>query len=68
MVPLGILGVGMCIYVLPTHSTSAVAIEIFTVLIVILYISVSPFIRGSQKALLDIHTKLQNTQEEENVI
>lgn len=67
MVPLGILGVGMCIYVLPTHSTS-VAIEIFTVLIVILYISVSPFIRGSQKALLDIHTKLQNTQEEENVI
>lgn len=68
MVPLGILGVGMCNYVLPTHRTSAVAVKTFTVLIVILYISVAPFIRGSQKALLDIHTKLQNTQEKENVI
>lgn len=68
MVPLGILGVEMCIYLLPTHSTSAVAVKIFTVLIVILCISVAPFIGGSQKALVDIHTKLQNTQEEENVI
>lgn len=57
----------MCVCVLPTRGTSVV-VKIFTVLMVILCTSVAPFIRGSQKALLDIHTKLQNTQEEENVI
>lgn len=57
----------MCIYVLPTHGTSTLIVKIFTVLMVILCTSLAPFIRGSQKALLDIHTNLQNTQKEENV-
>ena len=68
VVLLGILDVGMCVCVLPARGTSAVVVKIFTVLRVILCTSVAPFIRGSQKALLDIHTKLQNNQEEENVI
>lgn len=40
----------------------------FTVLIVRPRTSVAPFVRGFLKALLEIHTKLQDTQEEENVI
>lgn len=63
---LGILEVEICISVLPACGTSALVIKIFTVLIVILCPSVAPFIRGSQKACLDIHTKLQETQKEGN--
>lgn len=40
------------------HMT--LVVKIFTVLIVIPCTSVAPFIRGSPKALLDIHTKLQD--------